>query len=359
MEEYFWFALKSVPHVGNVTFRRLVDHFGTPERVLSATETELTAVRGIFPAAVASILSHDYHETAERECAAARLGGATVVTLHSPHYPLVLLSLPDPPPFLYVKGELRSSETAIAIVGSRRASAYGLSTTEKMARELARHGVTVVSGMARGIDTAAHRGALAEGGRSIGVLGCGVDLCYPAENRALFSEMAAKGALVSEFPMGTLPLAENFPRRNRIISGLSRGILVVEAAEGSGSLITAQCALEQGRDIFAIPGNIHSMNSRGANRLIKQGAKLVERVEDILEELPGRMPCTEAPLSSPRFSFSPQEAAVYSALSATPLHIDDLTLKCALTVSEVSAILLRLELNGVIIQHPGKQFSIA
>jgi len=359
MDEYFWIGLKSVPHVGNVTFRRLLAHFGSPERALSATEAELAAVAGILPAAVASLLSHDYREAAERECEAATRAGATIVTLHSPYYPLMLLSLPDPPPFLYVKGELQSSEMAVAIVGSRRASGYGLSTTETMARELARHGVTVVSGMARGIDTAAHRGALAEGGRSIGVLGCGVDLSYPAENRSLFAEMAAKGALVSEFPMGTLPLAENFPRRNRIISGLSRGVLVVEAAEGSGSLITAQCALEQGRDIFAIPGNIHSMNSRGANRLIKQGAKLVERVEDILEELPGGLPRKEAPPSSPRFSFSPQEAAVYSALTATPLHIDDLTAKCALTVSEVSAILLRLELSGVIIQHPGKQFSLA
>lgn len=359
MDEYFWFALKCVPHVGNVTFRRLVEHFGTPERALAATEAELAAVRGIQPAAVSSILTYDYREAAEQECRAVRRAGVGVVTLHSPHYPLSLRELPDAPPLLYVKGELLSGETTVAIVGSRRASAYGLATTEQLARELARHGVTVVSGMARGIDAAAHRGSLAEGGRSIGVLGCGVDIVYPAENRTLFTEMADRGALVSEFPMGTLPLAENFPRRNRIISGLSLGVLVVEAAEGSGSLITAQCALEQGRDIFAIPGNIHSMNSRGAHRLIKQGAKLVERVEDILEELPGRVPSKEFPPAQPRFVFSPREAAIYSALSPTPLHIDDITAKCALTVAEVSAILLRLELNGAIIQHPGKLFSIA
>jgi len=359
MDEYFWFALKSVPQVGNVTFRRLVEHFGTPERALAATETELAAVRGILPAAVSSILGHDYREAAERECALVRRAGAGVVTLHSPDYPRSLLELPDPPPLLYVKGELRSSEPAVAVVGSRRASAYGLAVTEQMARDLARHGVTVVSGMARGIDAAAHRGALDEDRRSIGVLGCGIDIAYPTENRTLFSRMAAHGALVSEFPMGTLPLAENFPRRNRIISGLSQGVLVVEAAEGSGSLITAQCALEQGRDIFAIPGNIHSMNSRGTHRLIKQGAKLVERVEDILEELTGMVPSEQSPPPPPRLSFSPREAAVYSTMSATPLHIDEITEKCALTVAEVSAILLRLELKGVITQYPGKRFSIA
>lgn len=358
MDEYFWFALRSVPLVGNVTFRRLVEHFGTPERALTATETELAAVRGVQPAAAASILTHDYREAAERECALVKRAGAAVVTLNSPGYPRLLRELTDAPPLLYVKGELRSSETAVAIVGSRRATGYGLAATEKLAGELAQHGVTIVSGMARGIDAAAHRGALDKGGRSIGVLGCGVDIVYPAENRALFPAMCSRGALVSEFPMGTLPLAENFPRRNRIISGLSQGVLVVEAAEGSGSLITAQCALEQGRDIFAIPGNIHSMSSRGAHRLIKQGAKLVESVEDILEELPGRVPAEQSQLPPPRFSFSPREAAIYSALSPTPLHIDDITAKCALTVAEVSAILLRLELNGVIIQHPGKLFSI-
>ena len=208
------------------------------------------------------------------------------MTFLAEDYPKVLLEIPDPPPYLYVKGELRGSETAVAVVGSRRASTYGMLTTTRLATELAAHGVTVVSGMARGVDTAAHRGALSGGGRTIGVLGCGIDVVYPPENRKLFEEMAEKGALVSEFPLGTLPLAENFPRRNRIISGMSRGVLVVEAMENSGSLITAQFALDQGREVFAIPGNINTSSSRGANRLIKQGAKLVESVDDILEELP-------------------------------------------------------------------------
>ena len=357
MDDYFWFALKSIPHVGNVTFRRLVEHFGTPGRALSASESELAAVRGISMAAIASILTHDPRNEAERECAAVKRSGARIVTLHSHDYPMLLLQIPDPPPFLYLKGELLRSETAIAIVGSRRASGYGITTTEKMARGLARHGITVVSGMARGVDTVAHRAALAEGGRSIGVLGCGVDIVYPAENRKLFEEMSSKGALVSEFSMGTQPLAENFPRRNRIISGLCRGVLVVEAAEGSGSLITAQCALEQGRDVFAIPGNIHSSTSRGANRLIKDGAKLVESIEDIIEEMPHKL-WEKDPAPIAGLTFSPREAAVLSRLSASPVHIDEIVVKCALTVSEVSAILLRLELNGVITQHAGKQFSI-
>jgi DNA processing protein len=359
MDEIFWLALKNLPHVGAVTFRRLLDHFSTPERVLKASEHELAAVKGIAPAVVASLLQHDGIGWARIEWETIQKDGARLVTFHAPEYPMLLRHLPDPPPFLYVKGELRNPETAIAVVGSRLASGYGVATAQKMARELVRHGVTVVSGMARGVDAAAHRGALLEAGQTIGVLGCGIDIAYPRENRALFAEMATKGALVSEFPMGTLPLAENFPRRNRIISGISQGVLVIEAAEGSGSLITAQCALEQGRDVYAIPGNIHSTNSRGTNRLIKQGAKLVETAEDILEDIPQQRGKTGCHLPVSRTTFSPQEAAVISLLSSTSLHIDEIVSKSALTVGEVSAILLRLELNGVISQLPGKQFLLA
>jgi DNA processing protein len=358
MDHYYWFALKSVPLVGNVTFRRLLERFDTPERTLAAAETELAQVRGVNAAVVASIKSHDYREFAERECASVEKGGVRVVDFLATDYPKVLLEIPDPPPYLYVKGDLTGIEPAIAVVGSRRASTYGLLTTTKLAEALASHGVTVISGMARGVDTSAHRGALAGSGRSVGVLGCGVDVVYPPENRKLFAEMAARGALVSEFPMGTLPLAENFPRRNRIISGISRGVLVVEAAENSGSLITAQYALEQGREVFAVPGNINYSSSRGTNRLIKQGAKLVEGVEDILEELPqcrtGEPHCAGVP----GFSLTPQEAAVYTLLAASPLHIDDVIVKSALTVGEVSVMLLRLELKGAIMQLPGKNFAI-
>lgn len=360
MEHFFWFALKSVPLVGNVTFRRLLERFDTPERALKASESELVQVKGLNAAVVASITGHDYRAFAESECGKVEKAGVRVVNFLSGEYPKILLEIPDPPPFLYVKGSLEGIEPALAIVGSRRASSYGRLTTTRLAGELAENGVTVVSGMARGVDTAAHRGALNSGGRSVGVLGCGIDVVYPPENEGLFSEMASKGALVSEFPMGTPPLAENFPRRNRIISGISRGVLVVEAAEKSGSLITAEYALEQGREVFAVPGNINFSSSRGSNRLIKQGAKLVETVEDILEELPRRKAGTAGTAATtPCFSLTPQEATLYTLLAGSPLHIDDIITKSGLTVSDVSAILLRLELKGAIMQLSGKIFAIS
>ena len=358
MECYWWFALKSVPMVGNVTFRRLLERFHGPEQVLRASESELSSTKGVSSAAVAAIRGHDFRPFAEQECEKLSQNGARVVTLLDEEYPKILLEIADPPPYLYVKGDMRGTQPALAIVGSRRASTYGKLTTTKLAAELAGHGITVVSGMARGVDTAAHSGALAAGGRSVGVLGCGVDVVYPPESRNLFAEMGEKGALISEFPLGTLPLAENFPRRNRIISGISQGVLVVEAMENSGSLITAQCALDQGRDVFAIPGNINTSSSRGTNRLIKQGAKLVESVEDILEELPGSSPRPGGATATPDLSLTPHEAAVYSLLTPAPLHIDEIIVRSGLTVGDVSSILLRLELKGALLQLPGKSFAV-
>jgi len=359
MEHYYWFGLKSVPLVGNVTFLRLLAHFGSPERALKATAEELAQVKGLSRPAAASLLSHDYRGFAQAECEKVAACGARIVDVLSERYPRLLMEIPDPPPFLYLLGELKGSKTAVALVGSRRASQYGLSTATRLARELAAQGVTVVSGMARGIDTAAHWGALKGGGRNVAVLGCGLDVVYPPENAALHEALARDGALVSEFPMGTAPLAENFPRRNRIISALSRGVVVVEAGEGSGSLITAHYALEQGREVFAVPGNVTVSGSRDANGLIKEGAKLVERVEDILEELgleplPGVLP--EKP---PAFALTPQEAELYALLAQGPLQIDDLIVRSALTAGEVSATLLRLELKGAVVQLPGKHFAVA
>jgi len=280
----------------------------------------------------------------------------------SADYPKSLFQIPDPPPLLYLRGQLRSHEAAVAIVGSRRGTSYGLLTTGRLAEGLARYGVAVVSGLARGVDTAAHKGALQVGGRTVGVLGCGIDKVYPPENRNLFDEMAEKGALVSEFPLGTLPLAENFPRRNRIISGLSQGVLVVEAAENSGSLITAQYALEHGRDVFAVPGNITYASCKGSNRLIKQGAKLVDCVEDILEDLTGfEMPDADAPTRTKPTSFAltPKEAAVYELLARSPLHIDDIISQTELTAGEVSSMLLHLELKGALVPLPGKHYAVS
>jgi len=272
-------------------------------------------------------------------------------------YPKLLVEIPDPPAYLYVKGTLRGGEQSVAVVGSRYASTYGLMTTENFARELAAAGLTVVSGMARGVDGAAHRGAMAAGGRTIAVLGCGIDIMYPREHQALYGRVPEQGALVSEFPIDTSPLAENFPRRNRIITGMSKGVLVVEAAEKSGSLITAQLALDYGRDVYAIPGNINSPRSRGTNGLIQQGAKLVSSVADILEEFPAARGGAAAEERS--FGLTAQEADLYSALAQGPLHIDEIIVQSALTVGDVSAMLLRLELKGAIQQLPGKYFAIS
>jgi DNA processing protein len=360
-EEFFWIGLKAVAGIGNVTFRRLLERFDSPRAALSASPAALGAVKGMAAGMIAEITSGAWQEFAEAECLRLAASGARLVTFTSGDYPKSLFQISDPPPFLYVKGELRSSEQAVAIVGSRRATSYGLLTTGRLSEALVRHGVTVVSGMARGVDTAAHKGALAAGGRTIGVLGCGIDKIYPPENRALFGEMAEKGCLVSEFPLNTLPLAENFPRRNRIISGLSQGVLVVEAAEKSGSLITAQYALEHGREVFAVPGNISFATSRGANRLIKQGAKLVDCVEDILEELPGNhsQPECASKTGQPTFALSPREASIYELLAHAPLHIDEIITQTELTAAEVSSMLLHLELKGAITSLPGTHYAIS
>ncbi|MBT1072143.1 DNA-processing protein DprA [Pelotalea chapellei] len=357
-EDYYWIGLKAVTGVGNVTFRRLLERFDTPTGALTASPDELRTARGVTVSIIDEIRSGAWQRFAEEECRRLRTSNARLIKFTSPDYPKSLFEIPDPPPFLYVKGHLCPGNPAIAMVGSRRATTYGLLTTGRLAEALGRNGITVVSGMARGVDTAAHKGALQGGGQTAGVLGCGIDKIYPPENRKLFDEMAEKGCLLSEFPLGTQPLAENFPRRNRIISGLSRGVLVVEAVEKSGSLITAQYALEHGRDVFAVPGHITFATSRGTNRLIKQGAKLVDCVEDILEELPGFTATTGRPIpASPSFSLSPREAAIYELLSRSPLHIDDIISQTELTAGEVSSMLLHLELKGAVTALPGTHYA--
>lgn len=358
-DPFYWFALRSVPLVGNVTYRRLIEHFGSPAKVLSASFAELSALKGVNAAAALSITGHDGRSAAELETAALAKSGAKLVTLLDDEYPALLKEISDPPPYLYLKGKLPDSKTVIAVVGSRRASDYGLSVTTRLSRELAEQGVTIVSGLAMGVDAAAHRGALQVAGATVGVLGCGIDLVYPAENRQLYRQMEEKGAIVSEFPPGTQPDASNFPRRNRIISGMSRGVLVVEAAERSGSLITARFALEQGREVFAVPGNINFRASRGTNSLIKQGAKLVETVADIMGELPPESVNLPQWAQNQGFSLSSDEEKICGLLAEKPLHIDELTVRSGLTVSAVSVMLLRLELQGALMQIPGKMFSLS
>jgi DNA processing protein len=359
-DTFDWFALRAVPQVGNMTFRRLLAYFGSPRRALQATSAELAQVPGISRAVCTAIQGADPGKEAERQCRLLAKSGAMLVTLSDPAYPPLLKELADAPPFLFVKGALHPDAQAIALVGSRQASPYGAATAGRLAGELASAGISVVSGLARGIDAAAHRGALANGGHTVGVLGCGIDVVYPAENRQLYAEMSERGAIISEFPPGTRPAAEHFPRRNRIISGLCRAVVVVEAAERSGSLITAHYALEQGRDVYAVPGNVTQAGSKGTNWLIKQGAKLVETVADILEDgLRSDLPCSAREVQPPAPVLSATEAAVTAQLAEAPCHIDELLIRCGLTPGELSAMLLRLELRGVVQQLPGKLFALS
>jgi DNA processing protein len=357
MDHLYWIALKGIPHVGNVTFRRLLERFENPRHVFNAGKEELTTVKGITMEIAASIVACDF-AGAERECSAVARAGARIVTFYDQEYPPLLKEVADAPPFLYVRGHLPFIDQGLGVVGSRRASHYGLMTTERLSIDLVQHGITVVSGMARGVDTAAHRGALKGNGTTVAVLGSGIDVLYPPENARLFAQVMESGAVVSEFPMGTAPLAVNFPCRNRIISGCCIGVLVVEAAEKSGSLITAEYALEQGREVFAVPGNITLANSKGTNRLIKQGAKLVESVDDILDELLPLRRHHSSIAQSRSVGLPPEEHIVCALLADGPLHIDEIIGKSALTVGDVSARLLRLELKGVVRQLPGKYFAI-
>ena len=281
--------------------------------------------------------------------------GVNLIPFTSSFYPENLANIYDPPLVLYVRGKLKKEdERAVAIVGTRRATSYGKVAARKLARELAQAGITVVSGMARGIDTAAHEGALEAGGRTVAVLGCGVDIVYPPENSSLMQEIIRRGAVISEFPLGTRPLAYNFPRRNRIISGLSKGVVVVEAPLKSGAIITADYALEEGREVFAVPGPITSPYAKGTNRLIKEGAKIVEDISDILEEL--NLTRLKGVKSRIDLQLSFKEKTVLENLSYEPLHIDELVHRTKLPVWQVGDILTRLQLKGMVRELPGKLF---
>jgi DNA processing protein len=375
-----WLALKAVEGVGCVGFRTLLTAFGSPEAVFRASASTLQILPGIGPKTADDIRSFADWGKAEQEVARAKTLGVSIVTCQDPLYPRDLLNIYDYPPFLYMKGSLCPEEIGVAIVGSRLASTYGKYVTEKLSRELALKGITVISGLARGIDSAAHRGAIAGKGRTIAVLGSGLDIVYPPENEALAADIAAQGALVTEYPFGTPPNAPNFPARNRLISGISLGVVVVEAGEKSGSLITARIASEQGRSVFAVPGAIESAGSRGTNRLIKQGAKLIENVEDILEEiLPQAGLPPVVPERPPQFSAAPEavpddpetatapfspiggglgetESKLLSFITREPVDVDTLIARSGLTAHEVQSGLLVLALGGIIRQLPGKMF---
>ena len=362
-----WFSLKSVRGIGNHLFKRLLNAFSTPQGVFEATEEELLQVEGVTTRIVTALRNHRPSEDLQRELDQIQQHGFQIVTMLDSAYPRLLREIPDPPPYLYVYGQLDESPKKIAVVGSRHATTYGINTARDLCQDLARLGITVASGMARGIDTAAHEGALMGKGKTIAVLGCGLDRIYPAENRKLYHRISENGAVVSEFALMTEPEAHNFPIRNRIISGMSMGTVVVEASRKSGSLITARLAAEQNREVFAVPGSVQSFKSIGTHTLIKQGAKLVEHAQDVIEEL-GPFSETQMPIGGdPRrqhdtsvvdASLSSEEAFVLEILGPYPEHIDDLVRKSEMETGKLASILLKLELKGIVQQSPGKLFSI-
>ena len=351
-----WLALSLTRGLGGESARRLLKEFGSPDAVFAAS---IGSLKSVVKADVAAEINKGITEdTIAPALVWLEENNNHIITLADSGYPQALLNIPDPPLLLYVKGRLDLlNQSALAIVGSRNATPQGINNAEAFAKSLSEAGLCIISGMAHGIDAAAHRGALRgqsnNRGGSIAIVGTGLDKVYPAANRDLAHELAQQGALISEFPLGTPPLAANFPRRNRLISGMSLGCLVVEASLQSGSLITARMALEQGREVFAIPGSIHAPQSKGCHALLKQGAKLVETAQDILEELGGALVSPARKLAANDNGSQDLNTELLDHLGFDPVDVDTLSVRCGLTIAELSAMLLALELNGHICVLPG------
>ncbi len=350
-----WLALRMVPGVGPVMYRRLLQAFGSAEAVLAAAPAELVA-HGLRPAVARAIAGFERWSAVDAQIVRLGQARARLLCWSDDAYPTRLREIHDPPPLLFVRGALTADDdVAVAVVGSRAASSYGRRMARRLASAIPAHGVAVVSGPARGSDAVAHAAGHEAGRRPIAVLRPGVDVIYPGEHRQLASAIAAGGAIVSELPMGAPPDAENFPSRNRLISGLSRGIVVVEAAERSGSLITAHVALDQGRDVFAVPGPVGAATA-GTHRLLREGAKLTECAGDVLEECCPRALAPSAARSS--FRPTPAEQKVLAAIGRETVHVDTVMLRSGLPANEALPLLLGLELKGVVEQLPGKFFSV-
>lgn len=352
-------GLNLVPALTPRRMAILLDRFASPEAIWRATEEDFAALPE-FAAVAGKVASGRSEEGLDRELERAEVEGIRIVTLLDPDYPLTLRAIETPPAVLYLKGE-RAIDTArtIAIVGTRRASRYGRSVAERLGEDLGRVGITVVSGLALGIDSAAHRGALKAQGTTVAVLGSGLLRLYPASNRSLAEEIAARGLLVSEYPLETPPAKWTFPQRNRVLSGIARGVVVVEAPKRSGALITARLALEEGREVFAVPGNVTSLASVGTNRLIKDGAKLVEGGADVLAEFPDlatliRTTATERERKVT--SLTPAERRIYDLVSLEPIHMDDIIARGELTPSEVAHALLVLQMEDLIQEAEGRRY---
>lgn len=347
-------ALNMVEGVGSVRTRALLRGFGSFEKVFKANADEISGIKEIGPIIGARLLQAIRHIDLKKEMDLINRNGVKVITFLDKDYPENLKNIYDPPVVLYVKGSILPGDNlTVAIVGSRLASFYGLQTAERLGYELASHGVTVVSGLARGVDASSHKGALKAKGRTLAILGSGLANVYPEENLRLAEKISESGAVISEFPMATIPDRGNFPKRNRIISGLSLGVVCVEAAEKSGALITCDYALEQGREVFAVPGKVDSATSKGANKLIKQGAKLAQGIEDILEELNLFTSGVEQEKSS---ILDKNENLVYTLLSSDPKYIDDICLESGIGLNRIAGILLSLEIRKFAKQLPGKNF---
>lgn len=343
----YWIGFNKVRGIGPARLRALLDAFGSVEAAWNAAPAAVRDV-GLDRRSIQNLLELRGKLDLAAELARVQTAGITLITWDDPRYPMRLKMINDPPPLLYVRGEIRPEDDyGVAVVGTRGISNYGREATRALASDLARAGVTVISGLAKGIDAVAHRAALDVGGRSIAVLGSGIDVIYPWENKKLALDVINAGALISEYPLGTQPEATNFPPRNRIVSGLSRGVLVVEAGEVSGALITARFAAEQGRDVFAVPGSIFAHNSAGVNRLIRDGAIPVTGVNDILEAL--NLTQVEAHVEAQMLlPTDPTEAALFDHLADDPVHADELSRTTGLPIAMVTGALALMELKGLV-----------
>jgi DNA processing protein len=357
----YWLGLSLVPEIGPIISKKLLSSMGSPEQIFSAGIDDLRSVDGLNRERAENINKFDLWDDIEKKVEVIEKEDIQVITYADPLYPELLKEIPDAPVVLYMKGDYcQEDRFAVAIVGSRNYSHYGEAVTQRITDKLASAGFTVISGMARGIDTLAHKSALDSGGRTVAVLGSGLDICYPAENKVLMRRIISSGCVFSEFLPGTRPNRENFPRRNRLISGLSLGVLVVEAARESGSLITAHCALEQNREVFSVPGNIMSRTSEGTNRLIKQGAKLVLDADDIIEDLaPLLKGFIKRDSRKKAVDMTEEEGRLCMNLSHEPKHVDVLSRETGLPPHTILNLLLSMELKGLAKQSHGKRFYLS
>lgn len=368
----YWVWLSSLEKVSPISRLKLLNYFKDPRNIWNASEDELRKLQLLTENAINQLINPKYKTEVLKHLKAIDKERIELITIEDKEYPYYLKNIYDPPVVLYVKGKLIQHEKSISIVGSRKATSYGLEAGEELAYQLSMIGTTITSGMARGIDSSAHKGALRAKGRTIAVLGCGHDIVYPPENRRLMEDIIDSGAVISEYLPGTSPMPRNFPARNRVISGISLGVVIVEAAENSGSLITANFALEQGREVFALPGNINRINSKGTNKLIKEGAKLTVCIEDILEELEiygiannEEMSSTNeekiagrVPEQSNYRGLDSEERRIVECLKYEPTHVECLVNMTGYNIKYINSILTILELKGIIEQMPGKVFRL-